>query len=326
MREGICACCLGLLLLLTPPALLGQEGKIKGAPPKLAVFATILPQAYFLERIGGRHLQIEVLVGPGQSPHTYEPTPRQMAKLAAARAFFAIGVPLEKGLLHKIGKTNPQLTIVETQRGVPLRYLDAHDHGADKEGHHGNRQSALPSGGKSGTDLSSMTNPARKERQTPDPHIWMSPRLAKIQARNIHDALCRLDPAHKQDYGAGLRSFLEDLDRVDTRIARALAPLRGGKIYVFHPAFGYFAEAYGMTQVSVEKGGKEPSARQLSSLIAAARKDGVRVIFVQRQFPARSAAAVAAAIGGTVMPIDPLARDYLTNLEKIAAAVERGQS
>ncbi|MBP8980877.1 MAG: zinc ABC transporter substrate-binding protein [Syntrophobacterales bacterium] len=310
MREGVFACCLGLLLLLSPPTFAGQELKAKGAS-KLAVFATILPQAYFLERIGGRHLQIEVLVGPGQSPHTYEPTPRQMAKLTAARAFFGIGVPLETGLLRKIGKTNPQLTIVETQRGVPLRYLDAHDHGVAEEGRHGHRQAALPREGKTGT---------------PDPHIWMSPRLAKIQARNIHDALCRLDPAHKQEYGAGLRSFLDDLDRVDTRIARALAPLRGGKIYVFHPAFGYFAEAYGMTQVSVEKGGKEPSARQLSSLIAAARKDGVRVIFVQRQFSARSAAAVAAAIGGTVIPIDPLARDYLTNLEKIAAAVERGQS
>jgi len=95
-------------------------------------------------------------------------------------------------------------------------------------------------------------------------------------------------------------------------------------MYVFHPAFGYFADAYGLTQVPVEFEGKEPGARQLAGLIDRARADGVRVIFVQPQFSGKSAAVVAAAIGGAVIPINPLSRDYLANLEAMASAVEQG--
>jgi zinc transport system substrate-binding protein len=270
---------------------------------KIPVFVSILPQATFLERIGGRHVDIEVLIGEGQSPHTYEPTPKQMAKLATAKAYFRIGVPVEKGILRKIRQSYKNLVIVETQKGVVYRYLAGHDHDHG-EGH--------------GKD------PKTKEKKEPDPHIWMDPKLAKIQARNIRDALSRLDPDHKQEYAANLQAFQADLDRVDARIARSLAPLKGSKMYVFHPAFGYFADAYGLIQVSIEVEGKEPGARQLAALIDRAKKDGVKVMFVQPQFSPKSAEAVAKAIGGTVLPIDPLARDYIANLDRLAAAVEQG--
>jgi len=268
------------------------------------VFASILPQSYFLERIGGDRVQVEVLVGEGQSPHTYEPTPKQMARLNEARALFLIGVGFERGLMKKIGRSHGDLLLVETQTGVPMRSLAGGGH-ANDESIHGSR---LSGGGAA----------------TPDPHIWMSPRLAKIVAQNIHEALCRLDPAHSRQYAGNLQSLLDDLDRVDARIARTLAPLRGRKMYVFHPAFGYFADAYGLTQVPVEFEGKEPGARQLAGLIDRARADGVRVIFVQPQFSGKSAAVVAAAIGGAVIPINPLSRDYLANLEAMASAVEQG--
>ncbi|HNU84437.1 MAG: zinc ABC transporter substrate-binding protein [Pseudomonadota bacterium] len=273
-------------------------------PQRLTVFASILPQSYFLERIGGDRVQVEVLVGEGQSPHTYEPTPKQMARLNEARALFLIGVGFERGLMKKIGRSHGDLLLVETQTGVPMRSLAGGGH-ANDESIHGSR---LSGGGAA----------------TPDPHIWMSPRLAKIVAQNIHEALCRLDPAHSRQYAGNLQSLLDDLDRVDARIARTLAPLRGRKMYVFHPAFGYFADAYGLTQVPVEFEGKEPGARQLAGLIDRARADGVRVIFVQPQFSGKSAAVVAAAIGGAVIPINPLSRDYLANLEAMASAVEQG--
>lgn len=271
---------------------------------RFTVFVSILPQSYFLERIGGDHVRVEVLVGEGQSPHTYEPTPRQMAKLAEAKTWFIIGVGFEKGLMKKIAQSHRSLVIVETQKGVSYRYLAGHDHRNDGHGH--------------GKDQ------AGKSAGTPDPHIWMSPKLVQIQARNIHDALCRLDPAHRQQYAMNLKAFLDDLDRVDARIARSLAPVKGRKMYVFHPAFGYFADAYGLVQVPIEIEGKEPGARQLADLIDRAKKDGVKVIFVQQQFSKKSADVVAKSIGGTVVPINPLSKEYLTNLEKMAAAVEQG--
>ena len=294
------------LLLLTAVFVAAPWQTVWGEvePSRITVFVSILPQSYFLERIGGDRVRVEVLVGEGQSPHTYEPTPKQMARLSEARALFLIGVGFEKGLMKKIGQSHRSLVIVETQKGVPYRYLAGHDHRNDGHGHGNDR--------------------AGKRAGTPDPHIWMSPKLVQIQARNIHDALCRLDPAHKQQYATNLKAFLNELDRVDARIARSLAPVRGQKMYVFHPAFGYFADAYGLVQVPIEIEGKEPGARQLADLIDRARADGVRVIFVQPQFSGNSASVVAKAIGGTVIPINPLSKEYLANLENIASAVEQG--
>jgi zinc transport system substrate-binding protein len=266
----------------------------------ITVFVSIMPQAYFLERIGGQHVDVEVLVGEGQSPATYEPSPQQMAKMSSAKAYFVIGVPFEKSVMNKIRQTYRKLLIVETQRGVPYRYLD--DHGHD----HGEKASG------------------ERHGRIPDPHIWMDPKLVKVQARNIYDALCRLDPENAKGYSENLKTFLSDLDRVDKRIASTLAPFKGDNMYVFHPAFGYFADSYGLHQVPIEIEGKEPGARQLAGIIEKAKKDKVRVIFVQPQFSTKSAATIAKAIGGAVVPINPLSRDYLSNLEKVASEIEKG--
>jgi zinc transport system substrate-binding protein len=300
MKKALVSFIILLSMLVVMQPAWGQ-----GEKAKIPVFVTIIPQAYFLERIGGSHVDVEVLVGLGQSPHTYEPTPKQMAKLATAKAYFRIGVPIERSVLRKIRQSHKELVIVETQRGVAYRYLEGHDHDhghsdAPGKDHHG------------------------EGAKEPDPHIWMAPKLVKIQARNIYNALCRLDPLHRQEFAANLKSFEADLDRVDARISRALAPLKGKKIYVFHPAFGYFADAYKLIQVPIEMEGKEPSARQLANLIAEAKKEGIKVIFVQPQYSIKSAETIAKTIGGAVVPLDTLAKDYLANLNKIAAAIEQG--
>jgi zinc transport system substrate-binding protein len=266
----------------------------------VSVFVSIIPQSYFVERIGGRHVYVETLVGEGQSPHTYEPSPQQMAKLSFAKIYFTIGVPFEKSFMKKIKQVHGKLVIVETQRGVVYRYLENHRHDAEEKT----------------VDL--------HHNRIPDPHIWMDPKLVKVQARNIHDALCRLDPGNAMDYSANLNAFISDIDRVDKRIETVLAPLKGSKIYVFHPAFGYFADSYGLHQVPIEIEGKEPGARQLTAVINRAKKDGVRVIFVQPQFSTKSAETIAKAIGGVVVPINPLAVDYLENLERIASGINKG--
>ncbi len=260
------------------------------------VFVSIPPQKYFVARVGGPHVRVSVLVPPGQSHHTYEPTPRQMVDLSRARAFFCIGLPFERQVVGKVGAAVKSLHVVETQAGIELApNPDAH-HEHDHD--HAECDEEL------------------------DLHVWMSPRLVKIQARNIAAELIRLDPEHAADYERNLAAFEADLDDVDARIAAALAPLKGREFYVFHPAFGYFAEAYGLRQVAVETGGKQPTARQLGRLIDRARESGVKLIFVQPQFARQSAEAVAQAIGGAVVPLDPLAEDYLNNLLDVAAKVQ----
>ncbi|MBW1723394.1 MAG: zinc ABC transporter substrate-binding protein [Deltaproteobacteria bacterium] len=271
--------------------LIGQGLKVDAGSHKLKVFVSILPQAYFVERIGGEAVDVEVLVGPGQSPATYEPTPKQMARLGRARVYFRVGTPFEKGFIRKVKAAFKNLEIVDTRKGVPLRYFST-------------------SRG-DGTEV-------------PDPHIWLDPKRVRIQAATICDTLCRLLPERAETFRRNLQNFLEDLERLDRRIADILGPLKGGTFFVFHPAFGYFGDSYGLKQEAVEIAGKQPGPRQLAELIERARRKHVRVIFVQPQFARNLAEKVARAIGGAVVPIDPLPRDYLKGLERMAEALRKG--
>jgi len=269
----------------------------RGGPPRLSVFVSILPQKYFVERIGGDHVAVSVLLPRGQSEVTYEPTPRQMVELSHARVYFQTLVPFEKRLVEKVKTTLKSVNIVNTCAGLDLR--------AGHDGHH---------------------HPAEEI----DPHVWMSPRLVKLQARAIGDELGRLDPANEIDYRRNLAAFEADLDRVDQQIAGSLAAFPGRAFYVFHPAYGYFADAYGLEQVAVESGGKDPAAKRLAELVERAKREGVRIIFVQPQFSRASAEAVAQQIDGKIVSLDPMAKDYLDNLvriaECIAAALRGGTS
>lgn len=299
MRTGIFFAFAALFLLLPFPHVLSHGESL---PDRVKVYVSVPPQAYFVERIGGKRVDVSVLLPPGANPHTFSPSPQEMAKLARADIYFRIGVPFENVLIPRIESAMPHLYVVDTRAGIKLRRLDDHGH-HDHDGPHGGGHQHIHG------EL--------------DPHIWMSPPLVKEQARTIRDALTRIDPSGKEAYEAGFEAFSRDLDRLHERLTRLLAPLAGREFFVYHPAFGYFAETYGLKQVPVELEGKEPSPRHLADLIRRAREQGVRVIFVQPQFSEKAARAVAEAIGGAVVPLDPLARDYLSNMEATSDALLR---
>jgi len=298
-----------LLLAAVALAALGscarQSGSKGTAPPgpggtqaTLAAVVSIPPQAYLVERVGGGLVSVQVLVAPGQSPHTYEATPSQMAALERADVYFSIGVPFEKALLRKIGRSMPGLNVVDTRQGIRLRAIEAPSHGAvEAHGDAGEAQGA------------------------PDPHFWLDPRLAKTQARTMRDALARLDPSHRAVYDRNLAALEGDLDRVHSEIAARLAPVQGREMVVLHPAYGYFAAAYGLKQVALEVEGKEPSARQLAQTIERIRQARVRAVFVQPESSTATAEAIADEIGCEVVRLDPLARDYTGNLREMAEKV-----
>jgi zinc transport system substrate-binding protein len=268
------------------------------APDAIHVFVDIPPLASLAERVGGPHVHVGILVQPGRDPHTYEPLPRQMAALAKARLFFKVGMPFEDRLIDKIGSSDGRLAVVDVTDGIHKRPMteDCGEHAGEAD--HGEDHAGEP-----------------------DPHVWLSPPLLKTMAANIAESLEAADPAHRADYQKNLAALAADLDALDARIARELAPCRGKSFYVFHPEFGYFGDAYGLKQEAVEVGGKSPTPRQLYQLIKQARADGVRIIFLQPQFDPRAAEAVAAAIDGAVVPIDPLAKDVIANLEDMAGKI-----
>jgi zinc transport system substrate-binding protein len=278
----------GLLMFLLSGRLCTAD-----APDAIRAFVTIQPQAYFVEQVAGSRATVDVLVGPGQEPHTFEPSPRQLARLAEARVFFTIGLPFEARLLEKISAMHLPPRVVDTARGIPRRSAATDTHPDHEE--------ADPNGA--------------------DPHIWLAPPLVKQQAANICRGLEATDPSHAADYRLNLERFSAELDALDRRIREILAPVKGRTFYVFHPAFGYFADAYGLNQAAVQIGAKEPGGRSLAALVERMRNDRAGVIFVEPQFSSRSADAVARAARARVRTLDPLARDYPRNLERIARAI-----
>ena len=263
------------------------------------VFVSILPQKYFLQQIGGDRVAVQVMVQPGASPHAYEPKPRQMAALAGTRAYFAIGVSFESAWLGRISAANPDMRIVRTDEGIEkIAMSDPHGRG----GHSGEAHSREDHHHHGGLD----------------PHIWLSPPLVKVQAGTILAALQEIDPAHREVYEANCRKFLAGIDGLDARLRTLFSGKEGLRFMVFHPAWGYFAHAYGLTQLPVEIEGKDPKPAQLLTLIREARERGIRVIFVQPQFSAKSANLVAKEIGGRVIAADPLAEDWMANLLAVA--------
>jgi zinc transport system substrate-binding protein len=154
-----------------------------------------------------------------------------------------------------------------------------------------------------------------------DPHIWLSPKLVQIQAEHIYDALVEYSPENEEYFTQNYDQFIADLDELDQKLEDAFTPIEGQTILVFHPAYGYLADAYGFYQEAIENRGNEPTPAQLQEIIDEAISNNVTVIFVQAQFSADSAEAVAQAIGGAVVQIDPLAKDYFPNLETMAETI-----
>jgi len=295
-RRGLRAAAVSVILMFLIIALLFQCVSREKDNDSLSAFVSILPLSCLVEQIAGGLVTVHVMVDPGKSPATYDPTPGQMTDLLEADIYFAVGsLPFEQRLLRKIHEANRSLNIVITAKEVEPRIIDqVYDHKHDRDGIHG----------------------------PVDPHIWLAPPLLKIMADEICKSLVQIDGSHADTYRGNLDRLLSKIDAVHKSIEEALKPYAGRSIFVFHPAFGYFADTYGLKQVSIEVGGKSPSPRQIEDIIQRARAEGVQIIFVQPQFDSRSAKAVAEAIDGVVVPMDPLAKDVLANLKEMADKIK----
>ena len=266
------------------------------------VFVSILPQKFFVQQISGDLINVEVMVPPGASPHTYEPKPSQMSKLSEARAYFTIGVALEDAWLDRITMINPEMMVVHTEAGIDrLAMSRDHHHEGELIGtdEHGHEQDEQAEGGL-------------------DPHIWLSPLLVKHQAEVIRSSLEALDPDNTAAYKTNYQSFTDRIDELDGQLKKILDGKKGMKFMVFHPSWGYFARSYDLEQVPVEIEGKSPKPAHLKDLIELARREQITVIFAQPQFSRKSAEVIAREIGAQVVLIDPLGENWFENMTVVA--------
>lgn len=265
------------------------------AAERVPVFVSIAPQQYFVQQIGKDRVDVQVLVEPGADPHTYEPKPQQMVALSRAELYFSVGIEFETAKLNKLTAINPKMQVVHTDHGIMKLPIAAQGSQHADDGHgEGHHQDGL------------------------DPHIWLSPPLVMLQARSILTALQAVDPAHGSVYEANYRSFVLELVDLDAHLRSTFDGLKGSSFMVFHPSWGTFAHTYGLNQVPIEVEGKSPKPAQLKALIEQARSNRIKVVFVQPQFSAKNARQISKAIGGRVVMVDPLARDWATNLRHVA--------
>ncbi|UCG50959.1 MAG: zinc ABC transporter substrate-binding protein [Candidatus Latescibacterota bacterium] len=297
---------MGLTAVYFPPT--GAMTERSRVPMSCVV--SILPQAYFVERIGGENVDVQVMVGPGQSPATYEPTVRQITNVARSRVYFAIGVAIENTIVPRIERSFPTIDVIYTQKGVSLRSTESHHHpdAGSLHTHASHGSSNISKGGKNCGATAAVF----------DPHVWLSPTAGITIAKNIRDALIRLDSQRSDVYITNCDSLIADLECVDREIRQLLTPLKGSELFVFHPAYGYFTDAYELVQIPIEIAGATPGPKHLATVIEKARERKVKVIFVQPQFSTTTAETVAEAVGARLVPLDPLAKDYLPNLRRMA--------
>lgn len=261
--------------------------KQQGQKPMITV--SIQPQKYFVEQIAGDHFQVQLMIPPGASPVTYDPSPSQMKKLEQSQAYIRIGhIVFEKAWMEKIRSVNPGLKILDQSEGVDLIREPGHSSGSG---------------------------------QGVDPHIWTSPREVKTQVKNIRDFLIRLDSAHHQTYRENAREFLTRIDSLDARISERLSDLGQADFLIFHPALSYFARDYGLNQISLEHQGKEPTPARIREVIDRSEASRIEDVFIQKQFSTDEARALARELEAEVVRIDPLAYDWLQNMQIMSRAI-----
>ncbi len=250
---------------------------------RIGVVVTIQPQAEFVESVGGEKVKVTVMVPPGASPHTYEPTPGQMTQAARASIYAKVGsgVEFELAYMDKISNLNKNMLVVDCSKGI---------------------------------QLIASTDP---DEPGMDPHIWVSPRNAMVMVQNICEGLIQIDPESRAYYEQNRDTYLEKLEQLDNEISSRLANVQNRAFIVFHPAWGYFARDYNLQQIAIEVGGKEPSGQDIARVIEEAKKLDIKVIFASPQFNPQSASVIAREIDGRVILIDNLARDYIANLQAV---------
>ena len=259
---------------------------------KPIITVTIEPLRYFTEAIAGEHFKVVSMVPKGSSPESYDPTPQQLVALGNSQAYLRIGyIGFEQAWMKKLEANHPDMKVYDTSQGIDLIRSEGHWHG--DHFHEGGVE----------------------------PHIWNSTRNASMMADNIYKALCELDSTHQEEYKHRLDSLKKTIARTDENV-KAILKNASTSFLIYHPALSYFARDYGLKQISIEEGGKEPSPAHLKELIELCKREKIHVIFVQQEFDQRNAQLIADELGIKVVSINPLSYDWADEMENAARSLQ----
>ena len=270
-------------------------GILNATTPQITV--SILPQKYFVEKITKDKFEVNVMVQPGASPHTYEPKTSQMKALATSKVYFSTGVSFEHVWLDKFKKNAKDTLFVDLSDGIEKLSMGKHEHHEEDE--HGHE---------------AKDNHDAHDEDGLDPHIWLDPILVKIQVKNIYDTMIKVDAQNADFYKVNYEQFLKELDELDANLKTILTPYKDKAFMVFHPSWGYFAKRYDLEQIPIELQGKEPKPNELVELIKDAKEHDIKIVFVSPQFSQKSAKTISQNINAKVATIDPMVSNWSEGL------------
>ncbi len=280
-----------IAILITLLCLSACQSNKQTEADKPVLTVTLEPLRYFTEAIAGDKFKVVSMVPKGSSPETYDPTPQQLVNLGQSTAYLRIGyIGFEQAWMEKLSANAPHLLVYDTSEGIDFIREEGHSHGDHY--HEGGVE----------------------------PHVWNSTRNASVIAENIFRILMKLDAKHTPYYKERLDSLQTVIEQTDTEV-RHLLQRADSTFLIYHPALSYFARDYGLHQISIEEGGKEPSPAHLQELIETCRREGARVIFVQQEFDTRNARLIADELGIDVVPVNPLSYDWREEMIGVARAL-----
>ena len=253
---------------------------------KMLVAASIAPMADFARNVGGDLIDVELLVPPGASPHTYQLDPEQMRTVSQASVLVLNGVRLEFWADKAVSAAeNPKLIVVKTEEGLPL-----------------------------------IASPGDHVHEGGNPHVWLNPIYAIHQVQAIRDEFIKADPAHKRQYTANATRYIDKLRRLDADVSKQVRSFRSKRFVAFHPSWVYFARRYGLVQSAAieESPGREPSPAHIREIVEAAKKMHARAIFGEPQYSPKAAQVVADEVGAKMLMLDPIGKppdyDYIKTM------------
>ncbi len=261
-------------------------GRQRSVTSESIITVSIAPYKYFVEAIAGNDFIVNVMVPAGSDPHIYEPFPEQISNLRKSVGYISNGyIGFEMNWLDRFYETNRHMKKLSLGDNIDPIEGEHHHEGDHVEG--------------------------------ADPHYWVSPVCALIMADDVKEFLSQLNPPERAKYETNYQTFLLKIQDLDKTARVLFDSVKQKSIMIYHPNLAYLARDYGLTEISVEYEGKEPSPSRLRELIDLARRDNLRTIFIQREYDTKNARAIADEIGAKLIIIDPLSADWLTSTTDI---------
>lgn len=272
----------------------------------LKVTVSILPQKFIVEHIGKEKVIVNVMVPPAASPETYEPEPKKMMELKESAIYFLIGMPFESSSFEKIKDEYKNLIFLKMHERIKLKGSNSAHGGHDHQHHHHHHEDGFNCD------------------HHLDPHFWLDPAYLIILSENAASGLIKADPDNREFYVRNLTALKREIQTLHDELVDIFKDSRGKSFVVYHPAWGYFAERFGIKQVAIETEGKEPSASEMAKQIDFIKKNGVKHIFSQPSSPETVINSISSQTGATITIIDPLKENVLENIKESAHVIKEG--